>query len=112
MTIWERVKAALTSLSIPMAANQYLVASGASLPDTFMVYQLISNPPVQFADNAETLQEYRMQVTCFCRNGLTDLPDITGAMVAAGFIRAGGVELPLDQESGHFGLALDFIYQE
>ncbi len=112
MTIWERVKTTLTSLSVPMAASHYLVASGEALPDVFLVYFLVSNPPVQHADNAEVMQMYRMQVSCFSRTGLTSLPDVKSAMVAAGFIRAGAVELPFDQESGHYGLALDFVYQE
>ncbi len=112
MTIWERVKTALTSLGVPMAANQYVVTSGASLPDLFLVYSLVSNPPVQHADNAEVMQMYRVQVSCFSRNGLISLPDIKGAMVAAGFIRAGANEIPFDQESSHYGLALDFVYQE
>jgi hypothetical protein len=112
MTIWERVTTALTPLNVPMAASIYIPASGQSLPDLYLVYSLISNPPVQHADNAETMQMYRIQVSCFCRNGLNTIPDIRGAMVSAGFIRAGAVEIPFSQETGHYGLALDFIYQE
>lgn len=111
-TIWERTATALAGLSIPKAANVYLSATDVKLPDQFLVYQLISSPPEQHADNAETMRSYRMQVTIYSRNGLVSLPDVAGAMTAAGFMRSGIVELPINQQTGHFGLALDFVYTE
>lgn len=109
MTIWERVAAALASLGIPTAANVY---TGASLPDVFAVYQLISDPPAQHADDGETLTRYRVQVTVYSRAGLSTLPDIRGAMLAAGFTRAGSRELPFNPSTRHYGLAQDFFYLE
>lgn len=111
-SIWSRTKTALTSLSQPMAANQYLVATGADLPDLFMVYQLISSPPEQHADNVETMRSYRMQVSVYSRTGLDSLPAVATAMVAAGFTRSLITELPYNQLTRHYGLALEFIYTE
>jgi hypothetical protein len=113
MTIWERTKAALDTLTgVPTAANQYLVASGQELPDQFIVYQLISSPPELHADNVEVHRSFRMQVTCYDRTGLANLPDITGAMTAAGFARGPIRELPYHPATRHYGLALEFVYME
>ena len=49
MNIWERTQAALSILSVPIAANQMIVASG-NLPDLFLVYQLVTSVPEQAAE--------------------------------------------------------------
>jgi hypothetical protein len=108
--IWSATKTALTGLNLPMAANQYLVATGSVLPDAFLVYQVISDPAAQHADNAETLRQYRIQVTYCSRTGLPAIPAIEGAMKTAGFTRLPGRELPYNQDTRHFGFALDFSY--
>lgn len=95
-----------------MAANRYLVATGADLPDQFMVYQLISSPPRLHADNVEKYRTYRMQVTIWDRNGLASLPDVAGSMVVAGFGRGPIRELPYEDSTRHFGLAMEFLYLE
>jgi len=112
MSIWERVKAALTGLSVPMVANAYIDASGAELPDLYLVYFLVSSPPEQHADDAETLRSYRMQISIYQRAGLVGLPDVDGAMVAAGFTRGPQREIPYNQLTRHFGLALEYVYLE
>ena len=112
MTIWERVRAALVPLGVPLAANQYMPADSAELPDQFLVYQMISDPARQHADNLETMRVYRVQVTLYDRSGLVNIPDIEGAMLAAGFTRAPSVELPYNRQTRHYGLAKDFYYLE
>jgi len=109
-TIWERTNTALTGLGVPMAANRYLVESGHELPEQYIVYQLISSPPELHADNVEKYRSYRMQVTIWDRNGLANLPDISGSMVAAGFCRGPIRELPYVESTRHYGLAYDFLY--
>lgn len=109
-TIWERTSTALAGLSVPMAANVMLSNTAASLPDQFIVYQLISSPPAQAAEDAETLRWYRMQVTVWDRAGLANLPDVQAAMVAAGFTKSMYRELPYDEATRHFGLAMEFLY--
>lgn len=112
MTIWERVKAALSGLGKTMAANTMVMATGAELPDEYLVYQLISNPALQHADDEEKLRSYRVQVSYFSRAGLAALPDIDGAMRTAGFKRLPGRELPYNPATRHYGLALDYIFVE
>jgi len=112
MTIWERVNTALTALSLPLAANVYIPASGQELPDSYLVYFMISDPAELHADNIEKLRSYRVQVSYYSRNGLLTMPDIVGAMTGAGFTRLPGRELPYNPDTRHFGIALDFNYLE
>lgn len=109
MTIWERVETALSDLNISVAANTY---TGSTLPDQFAVYQLISDPAIQHADDRETMTRYRVQVTVYSRGGLADLPDVRGAMLAAGFTRGPSRELPFNRDTRHYSLAMDFFYTE
>jgi hypothetical protein len=95
-----------------MAANTFLAATGNELPDTFLVYQMISNPAIQQADDDETLRGYRVQVSYYSRTGLAGVPDIDGAMKTAGFTRLPGRELPYNEKTRHFGLALDYHFLE
>ncbi len=111
-TIWERVKSALTPLGLPLAANTYIVESGTSLPDTYIVYQMISSPPLQHADDGEVSRRRTMQVTFWSRAGLNSVPDIAGAMIVAGFTHGPDTEQPFSLQSRHYGLAMEFSYLE
>ena len=111
MSIWAQVKAALTPLNVPMAAGVYLAAAG-NLPDLFLVYNLVSSPPEQHANDRETLRSNRVQVSIYNRGGLESLPAVTSAMVAAGFTRGPLRELPYNQATRHFGIALEFVNLE
>jgi hypothetical protein len=51
-----------------------------------------------------------MQVAIWDRTGLSNLPDISGSMVAAGFCRGPYRELPYVDSTRHYGLAYDFFY--
>jgi hypothetical protein len=110
-TIWEITKTAISALGVPYGASVYVPSNG-TLPDLFLVYTLVSSPPAQHADNAETMRSYRMQVSIFNRAGLTDLPDVDTAMTAAGFERGPVRELPYNEDTRHFGLAKEYVYLE
>ena len=110
MNIWEITQEALEILGIPIAANAMIPASWEALPDLFLVYQLISSPPIRHADDLEKLRSYRMQVKVYSREGLADLPDVPGAMVEAGFSRSNIIELPYNADTRHYGLAMDFVF--
>jgi hypothetical protein len=108
MTIWERVKTALSGLGMPMAA----VLMTGELPDAFLVYSLVNSSPKQHAGDVETMREYTVQVNGYDRAGADHLPDIHTAMIAAGFAAGDVVDLPYNQTTGHYGLALEFNYLE
>lgn len=111
-TIWERTAAALGGLGLPVAASVEKLTGVGGLPDAYLVHFLVSEPAEQHADNQETLRGYRVQVSYYSRAGLIGMPDVVGAMVGAGFARAGARELGFNQQTGHYGLALDFFYME
>lgn len=111
-TIWERSNDALEPLNVPFAASKLRIDSGEQYPDLFMVYFLVSSPPRQHADNKETMRDYTMQVNTFSRDGLINLPDVDGAMMAAGFTKGVVREIPLDEETGHFGLGTEYHFSE
>lgn len=113
MSIWETTKTALDTIGLPVAANTIIVASGADYPDQYLVYQLISNPPRLHGDDIELVRSYRMQVNIFSRTGLASIPaQVESAMLAAGFTRAEGREIPYNPLTRHFGLSMDFNYLE
>jgi hypothetical protein len=113
MSIWSTTKTALTGLGFPLAASAMILATGADLPDEYLVYQMISNPPEMRADNLETLRSYRVQVSVYSRTGLAVIPaQVETAMLAAGFTRLEGRELPYNSQTRHFGCALDYNYLE
>jgi hypothetical protein len=65
MTIWERVKNALSGLGVPTAAGIYITTDGEELPDEFITYAMVSNPPEQFADNEQMMSSYRVQISYY-----------------------------------------------
>lgn len=113
MTIWERIALALSEINLPKAEGVYIPSSASGLiPETFLVYFLVSSSSVQHADNREILRSYLVQISIYNRTGLTNLPDVTTPMKNAGFVRNAIREIPYNQETGHYGLALDFHYEE
>lgn len=104
--IFTITKDALTAIS-PAVSFAHDVFLG-TLPDTYLVYTLISSPPEQSADNVETQRSYRIQVSIFSKAGLANLPDVDTAMLAAGFMKSNFREIPRDKETAHFGLAKDY----
>lgn len=111
-SIWARVLSALTGLSVPKAESVYIAATSADLPDEYLVYFLISDPPELHADNVEKSKSYHVQISYFNRSGLAGMPDINAAMVSAGFTRDAGRELPYNELTRHYGLVLEFWYYE
>jgi hypothetical protein len=110
MTIWEITETALNTLNVPIAANVMISATDEALPDLYLVYQLISSPPILHAEDLEDMRFYRMQVTIYSRDGLSNLPEVGDAMVDAGFTKSAIRELPYNTETRHYGLSLEFIY--
>jgi hypothetical protein len=112
MTIWERVRAALLALAVPMAASDYIVATGSALPDLYLVYFQVSGVGEQHADDVEISRSKRVQISIYSRAGLISLPDITSAMVAAGFTPGPDREIPYNSLTRHYGWAKDFFFLE
>ena len=113
-TIFEKVEAALNTLSpaIPWAYKQYQTASGQSLPDTYLVYSLVSSPPTEHADDVESLREYTVQVSTYKVGSMVGRPDVVAVMVSSGFMAGSLRETSNYPDSTHFGLSQEFTYLE
>jgi hypothetical protein len=111
-TIFERVETALGTINpaVPFAMAPY--KSSGDLPDQYMAYQMIAGEPEQHADDSETERSYIIQVSVFSHSGLASLPGVDAAMLAAGFEKSSSRSLPQDAGTGHYGLALDYVYLE
>ena len=107
-TIFEITNNALATIS-PAVTFAMDVLIG-TLPDTYIVYSLISGAPEEHADNAETARTYRVQVSIMNKNGLASLPDVDAAMLAAGFRKGPERALQKDSTTSHYGLAKDYFY--
>lgn len=112
-TIFERVKTALDTLApIPVTLELYKTARNASPPDLYITYVLVSDVPVAHYDDQETARDYLVQVSIFKRGGLVGLPNVEAAMLAAGFTKDQRRQLPADEQTGHYHVAIDFRYHE
>ena len=109
-TIFERVATALGALSpaVPFALAPYRTTG--TLPDVYLAYQLIAGAPEQTADDAETERSYLIQVSIFSRTDLVSLPNVDSVMKAAGFELGPERQLPQDPQTGHYGLAKEYVY--
>ena len=110
-TVYEAVSDALATLSVPYGYDGYQTATGAQLPDLFLVWFLVDAPPAAHADNAEILRFERVQISIYQRGSLTNLPDVEGAMAAAGWMYSNTIHIPFNPATKHFGLALEFTRQ-
>jgi len=110
-SIFALTETALGTIS-PAVAFSLAPYKAATLPDVYIAHQLIFSPPEQHADDAETMRSYTVQVTVWSRSGLNSLPNVNAAMTAAGFLKSDERQLPQDDETGHYGLAMDFVYLE
>ncbi|MBU5670251.1 hypothetical protein [Paenibacillus brevis] len=103
---------ALESLGYPVR-EQGTYAPNETLPEAFVTYQIIDSPNNSAADNLPTSQTTRVQVNLYSRD-----PDIKqgadgllkSVMLPAGFLRAGGRDLPFSLQTGHYGYTCDYRY--
>jgi len=112
MTIWERVDAALSGLGVPIFANAYVSATGTDYPDLYLVYFLVTAPPVLHADNSENLRDNLVQISVYYRGEVVVMPDVESAMLAAGFTAGTRRDLPYNKDTRHLGLMFEFSYLE
>lgn len=87
----------------------------SQLPDTYIVYFLVSDRPVAHYDNKEASHEVRMQISLYYRDNseILALPDrIIKAFTGAGFKRSGDGRIPYQKSTGHYGWRCDLNFYE
>ncbi len=109
-TIFERVETALGTVSpaISFASAPYK----GTLPNAYVTHQLLPSPAAQHADNEETERVYTMQLNFWDKAGIPSTTNVDAAMKAAGFHKSDVRQLPQDQQSHHYGLAVEYVYIE
>ena len=107
-SIFQRVETALGTIT--PAVNYALSPYKGTLPDTFIVHQLIGSPATQHADDAETERRYTVQITMWSRTGVPSETAVDTAMIAAGFMKGNVRQLPQDAQTHHYGLAIEYSY--
>jgi len=113
--IYNLVYTALASLGYEVR-EQGTFSEDEALPATFITYTLISKGDIRHSDNEPTSSVGRVQVALYSTDpAIKQAADglLFGVMKAAGFMRAGGRDLPFDPTTGHYGYACDYrLYQE
>lgn len=85
------------------------------LPDTYIVYFLVSNPPLSSADGKERSCIVKMQVSLFYKdiNQMLSIPQkIKEVLISQGFLRVTEGRIPYQQNTGHYGWRCDFNFYE
>ena len=109
-TIFERVETALGTISpaISFASAPYK----GTLPNAYVTHQLLPSSPELHADGAEEERSYTMQLNFWDKAGIPSTTKVDAAMKAAGFHKGNERQLPQDQQSHHYGLAVEYVYFE
>lgn len=110
ISIFERTASALATIS--PAVNYALAPYKGTLPDYYITHQLINSPAEQHADGEETERSYTMQINLWDKAGIPSTTNVDAAMKAAGFHKSDVRQLPQDQQTYHYGLAVEYVYIE
>ena len=120
MSKWiDAAETALTAVfeetKIPYEFEFWDVKKRGELPDTYIVYFLVSEPSASSADNKERSSIPKVQFSLFYRDisVMQSIPkQIIKAALTAGFTRVNSGRIPRKNDSGHFGWRSDFILYE
>lgn len=109
-TIFERVETALGTVS--PAINYSSAPYKGTLPDAYVTHQLIDSPAELHADNDESERSNVMQLNFWDKADIPSTTKVDAAMKAAGFKKSNVRQLPQDQQTHHYGLAVEYVYFE
>lgn len=95
--------------------EQGTFGSTETLPATFITYQLIEQPNDSHYDNRPISTTSRMQVTLYSQDpAIKQNADnlFKSVLLPAGFMRAGGRDLPFNSDTGHYAYTSDYRYYD
>jgi hypothetical protein len=95
--------------------EQGTYAPGATLPETFITYQIINSPNSSYADNKPISTAIRAQLALYSKKpAIKQSADslFKSVMLPAGFLRIDGRDLPFIQSTGHYGYTCDYRFYE
>lgn len=103
---------ALANLGLRTEPIDLILGSKEVLPDKYLTFQVISTAPDKHAEDREIARAHLVQVNLWSRKGFEAFPDVEGAMSAAGFLFQGGRDMEFDNDTGHYGQSMDFLFYE
>ena len=112
--IYKTVCDTLEPLGYPLSL-QGSYADNAIFPETFITYQLIDSQNNSHADNLPTSTTHRIQLSLYSKKPVIQQgadTTLKSVMLPSGFVRAGGRDLPFNQDTGHYGYTCDYRYFE
>ena len=114
INIYELIYSTLEQLGHDVR-EQGTYAEDETLPESFTTYQLIDDSPARHADNKPTSLVWRVQVALYSKRPAIKQnasEAIKAVMLAAGFMRVGGRDLPFSEATGHYGYTCDYRFYE
>lgn len=116
MTIWEICENAIKDFceanNIEYAAMRYIPPGGVeTLPDEYIVYDMISDPNNAHYSNRPVSTDYRIQFDYMAREQyrMAEIPPkIEDLLIEAGFLMQGNARIRFDDKSGHWYWQKDF----
>lgn len=112
--VYEKTYTTLQAIGYPVR-EQGSFASTETLPETFVAYQVLDQRDRSHADGRPTSMTSSVQVALYSRRpALVQQADATlrAVMIPAGFLRAGGRNLPLDAETRHYGYVTTYNFYD
>ncbi|MEE0840760.1 MAG: hypothetical protein U0L72_09515 [Acutalibacteraceae bacterium] len=109
------LKAIKTATKIPYEFERWNEEKRGKMPDTFIIYFLVSDTPLFSADGRERSSQPRIQVSLYYRDisVMKDIPEqIVAVFNTAGFRRSATGRIPYQQNTGHYGWRSDFTFYE
>ena len=109
------LKGLYKSTKIPYEFECWDEKERGKLPDTYIVYFLVSEPSALSLDGEEKSSVPKVQFSLYFRDKkvVQTLPDkIIAAVTAAGFRRSNTGRIPKSNNTGHYGWRSDFVFYE
>lgn len=104
----------LAPLGYPVK-EQGTYAADAVLPETHITYYLLDSPNNTHADNLPTSTTHRVQLVLYSKKpAIKQQADtlLKSVMLPGGFLRAGGGDMPYNENTGHYGYRSVYQFYE
>lgn len=112
--VYSKTNETLQGLGYPVR-EQGSYAATDTLPETFATYLVIDQTDRSHADNQPASMTSSVQVALYSRRpAIVQQADqaLRAAMIPAGFLRAGGRNMPLDADTGHYGYVSTYNFYD
>jgi len=112
--VYNKIYTTLAALGFPVS-EQGSYGPTETLPETLITYFVLDETDISHADNLPASTMTSAQVALYSkRPAIVQQANRTlrSVMLPAGFLRAGGRNLPFDQETGHYGYTSTYNFYD